>query len=83
MPSFSPPDTSHAAEMVEGSLVVAAVSIALCIATAKTFAAKNGYEIDTNQELLALGVANLCGGFFQCYPAAASLSRSCAVGQMR
>jgi MFS superfamily sulfate permease-like transporter len=65
LPSFSPPDTSHAAEMVEGSLVVAAVSIALCIATAKTFAAKNGYEIDTNQELLALGVANLCGGFFQ------------------
>ena len=56
--------------------MVAAVSIALCIATAKTFAQKNGYEVDCNQELLALGIANLVGGMFQCYPAASSLSRS-------
>ena len=61
---------------MEGAIVVAVVSIALCIATAKTFADKNGYEIDTNQELLALGIANLVGGVFQCYPAASSLSRS-------
>lgn len=43
LPSFKYPDTSHWHELVEGSAVVAAVSIALCIATAKTFAQKNGY----------------------------------------
>ncbi len=76
LPSLYVPDVSSAGDTLEGSIVVAVVSIALCIATAKTFADKNGYEIDTNQELLALGVANLVGGVFQCYPAASSLSRS-------
>jgi len=76
LPSLYIPDVSSAGDTLEGSIVVAVVSIALCIATAKTFADKNGYEIDTNQELLALGVSNLVGGVFQCYPAASSLSRS-------
>jgi hypothetical protein len=34
-----------------------------------------GYEVDANQELLAMGLANLFGGFFGSYPAAGSLSR--------
>ena len=51
------PSMTRLPELLEGALVVAVVSIALCIATAKTFAAKNGYEIQPNQELLALGAA--------------------------
>ena len=76
LPSLYIPNVSSAPDILEGAVVVAVVSIALCIATAKTFADKNGYEIDTNQELLALGVSNLVGGLFQSYPAASSLSRS-------
>ena len=36
-------------------------------------------QIDPNQELLALGLANLLGGFVSAFPAAGSLSRSALV----
>jgi sulfate transporter 4 len=39
-------------------------------------AAKNGYELDSNQELFGLGVANICGSFFSAYPSTGSFSRS-------
>lgn len=59
-----------------GAFIVAAVSFLLSTATAKTLAAKRKDDIDVNQELLALGVANVLGGLWQAYPAASSLSRS-------
>ena len=37
------------------------------------------YETDSNQELLALGLANIAGSFFGSYPIAGSLSRSALV----
>jgi SulP family sulfate permease len=43
---------------------------------AATFAARNGKRIDTGQELLALGAANLGGAFTGAFPAAGSFSRS-------
>jgi sulfate permease, SulP family len=51
------------------SLLPAAIGIAFLTYTegillARAFAAKNGYEIAPNQELTALGAANLCNGFF-------------------
>ncbi|KAI8007135.1 hypothetical protein LOK49_LG07G01241 [Camellia lanceoleosa] len=43
---------------------------------AKALAAKNGYELDSNQELFGLGVANVFGSFFSAYPTTGSFSRS-------
>lgn len=40
------------------------------------FAKKLNYDIDFNQELLAMGSANVFGSFFSCFPISASLSRS-------
>lgn len=40
------------------------------------FAKKHAYEVRANQELLALGLANITGSFFSCLPIACSLSRS-------
>ncbi|CAH2093415.1 unnamed protein product [Euphydryas editha] len=40
------------------------------------FATKEKYEVDANQELLALGASNVFGSFFCCAPLCASLSRS-------
>ncbi|XP_075983517.1 prestin-like isoform X2 [Anticarsia gemmatalis] len=40
------------------------------------FASKEKYEIDANQELLAMGSSNIFGSFFCCAPICASLSRS-------
>jgi len=43
---------------------------------ARTLATKHDYRIDANQELLALGFANLGAGLTQAYPVNGSLSRS-------
>ena len=43
---------------------------------ARNFAAKHGYRIDINQELLAQGVANAGAGLFQGIPVSTSLSAS-------
>ena len=46
------------------------------ISAARTLAAKNNYEIDPRQELLALGAANLAVAFGQGFPVAGGLSQS-------
>ena len=76
LPSIKVPDTRHWAELLHGAIVVTIIGFSLVIATGKTFAEKHGYEIDANQELLAIGAANVLGGCLQAYPASSSLSRS-------
>lgn len=46
------------------------------VSAARSFAQKNGYEIDPRQELLALGIANGAIAFGQGYPVAGGLSQS-------
>jgi len=46
------------------------------IAIGKNLAAQHGYEIDAVHELFSLGVANLVGSVFSCYPVTGSFSRS-------
>lgn len=46
------------------------------VAIGKNLAAKHGYEIDAGQEMLALGISNVVGGCFSCYPVTGSFSRS-------
>jgi len=63
------------------TLLPAAVSIALLsytegILLARAFAAKNGYEVVPNQELAALGVADVVTGFFQGFPVTGSQART-------
>ena len=49
------------------------------VLTARAFADKNGYRIDSNQELLALGTSNLSAGMSQGFPVSSSGSRT-AIG---
>jgi MFS superfamily sulfate permease-like transporter len=61
--------------------MVSAAGIALVgysdnVLTARSFAARNHYEIDANQELLALGMANLGNGLMQGFPVSSSGSRT-------
>jgi SulP family sulfate permease len=49
------------------------------VLTGRAFAAKSDYDIDANQELLALGASNLGAGFFQGFPVSSSGSRT-AIG---
>jgi high affinity sulfate transporter 1 len=45
-------------------------------AIARMFAAKHGYRVDNNQELLALSAANLASGFGHGYPISGGMSQS-------
>ncbi|TBU50099.1 sulfate permease [Dichomitus squalens] len=46
------------------------------IAISKSFGRVNGYKINPNQELIAIGVTNTIGTLFGAYPATGSFSRS-------
>ena len=46
------------------------------ISVVRTFAIKHGYPVNADQELLALGVANLAAGVGQGYPLAGGMSQS-------
>jgi MFS superfamily sulfate permease-like transporter len=78
LPAFSPPTVSTSAII---DLLPAAVGIALVTAAdtsilSRTFAARNGYSTDPNQELVALGVSNIATGLFSGYPISSSASRT-------
>ncbi|HVM09576.1 MAG TPA: sulfate permease [Acidimicrobiales bacterium] len=63
------------------ALVPAALGIALVgytdnVLTARSLAARHGYRIEPNQELLALGLTNLVAGASQGFPISSSASRT-------
>jgi high affinity sulfate transporter 1 len=58
------------------ALGVLLVSFCSAIATAKSFAARNSYEIDANRELIALGAADLASGITQGFAVSGADSRT-------
>ncbi|XP_074523313.1 solute carrier family 26 member 6, like 1 [Halichoeres trimaculatus] len=72
----SVPDVSLFGEVIGDAFALAIVGYAISISLGKTFALKHGYKVDSNQELVALGLSNTVGGFFQCYAVCPSMSRS-------
>uniref|UniRef100_A0A8D3C6A2 Solute carrier family 26 member 6, like 1 n=1 Tax=Scophthalmus maximus TaxID=52904 RepID=A0A8D3C6A2_SCOMX len=72
----SVPDFSIFGEVMGDAFALAIVGYAISISLGKTFALKHGYKVDSNQELVALGLSNAVGGFFQCYSVCSSMSRS-------
>lgn len=59
-----------------GGMAVALVSFADMSVLSRTFAARADARVDPNQELVALGAANLAAGFFQGIPVGPSASRT-------
>ncbi|KAF3856285.1 hypothetical protein F7725_017008 [Dissostichus mawsoni] len=72
----SVPDASLFGEVIGDAFALAMVGYAISISLGKTFALKHGYKVDSNQELVALGLSNAVGGFFQCFSVCSSMSRS-------
>ena len=69
-----------------GPLFIAALGITLVsltdtIATATSFAARRGDEIDPNQEMVGMGAANIAAGFFQGFAISTSGSRTAVAEQ--
>ena len=62
---------------------LALVGLAEGLSAARLFAARGGYRVDADQELLASGVANLGSGLFGGIGVAGSLSKTAAVSDAR
>ncbi len=65
--------------LLASALGIAIVGYSDNVLTARSFAARHHYNVDPNQELLALGLANLGAGLVQGFPVSSSNSRT-AIG---
>lgn len=64
--------------VVSGGLALALVGLAEGLGAARIFAAREGYRIDTDQEMIGSGVANLAAGVSGGMGVAGSLSKTAA-----
>ena len=76
LPSFSLPDLSLLSALWPGALGIALMAFVESIASARAFAGHDDPPMDADQELRALGAANIGGGFFQAYPAGGGTSQT-------
>lgn len=94
LPPFRPPPTSDTTangtnvtfgEIVKdfggGLAVIPFMGLLESIAIAKAFASQNGYRINANQELLAIGLTNIMGSFVSAYPVTGSFGRTAVNSQ--
>uniref|UniRef100_A0A8C7QU04 STAS domain-containing protein n=1 Tax=Oncorhynchus mykiss TaxID=8022 RepID=A0A8C7QU04_ONCMY len=72
----SSPDVSLWGSIVGDAFAVGIVGYAVNISLGKIFGQKHGYTVDSNQEMVAVGLCNIVGGFFQCHVVAASPPRT-------
>uniref|UniRef100_A0A6I8P922 Solute carrier family 26 member 6 n=1 Tax=Ornithorhynchus anatinus TaxID=9258 RepID=A0A6I8P922_ORNAN len=70
------PDFSLFGKVAGNAFAIAIVAYVIAISLGKIFALKHGYKVDSNQELIALGLSNFLGGFFRCFTISCSMSRS-------
>ncbi|NXK82711.1 S2611 protein, partial [Amazona guildingii] len=80
-PNGTIPFRSMVEDMGVGLAVVPLMGLLETIAIAKAFASQNDYRIDPNQELLAMGFANILGSFVSSYPITGSFGRTAVNAQ--
>ncbi len=80
LPPIGLPDVSlhDYIQLIPGALAVALVGFAESVAAARSYATKFGYEVDANQEMVGLGVANLGSGVSGGFVVDGSLSKTAA-----
>jgi len=83
LPGFTIPplSLSAVADLLPMAITIALVGFMESISVAKNFARRNGYEVDADQELVALGAANVAGAFFGAYPTTGGFSRTAVNAQ--
>ena len=62
--------------LLDDAAAIVLISFAGGMLTAKSFARRNHYEIDANQELIAFGASNLASGLAQGFPVTGTDSRT-------
>ncbi len=80
LPDFAIPDltTDFFGDLVPIALTLALIAFMESISVAKAIQSKHKgeYELDNNQEMIGLGMGNIVGSFFGCYPTTGGFSRS-------
>ncbi|MEV1022088.1 sulfate permease [Streptomyces sp. NPDC050264] len=78
LPPFTVPDIGwrDLGPLSVGALGIALVSLADTISNASAFAERTGQEVRGNEEMIAIGTANLAAGLFQGFPVSTSGSRT-------
>jgi high affinity sulfate transporter 1 len=78
LPSLGIPQISltDIPNLAAGALGIVFLAVGESLGGARSFAAKHRYEINPDQELIALGAANISAGLFQGFTVDASLSSS-------
>jgi high affinity sulfate transporter 1 len=73
LPGLRLRDVEGIVPLAGGCLLLAYIE---SVSAARTFAGRHGYSIDSRQEFLGIGAANLLAGFGHGYPVAGGLSQS-------
>jgi len=83
LPSLAWPDISLTqwVSLIPGALAIVVVGFAESIAAARTYARKHDYDVDANQEMIALGTSNLATGLVGSFVVDGSLSKTAAADQ--
>ncbi|SDE12373.1 sulfate permease, SulP family [Pricia antarctica] len=79
LPSFQVPNIEYSriSELLPIAMTLALIAFMEAISVAKAVEEKHtDYQVDSNQELIALGASNLIGSFFQSYPTTGGFSRT-------
>lgn len=80
-PSFPAVDLSDLAPLAGAAFGITLVALGDTISTSSGFAAKSGYDVDSDQEMVGIGAANFLTGFFQGFPISSSSSRTAVAEQ--
>lgn len=78
LPTFGLPDLGldPVRALLPTALVITLVGFMESVAVAKVYARRHGYDVEPNQELIALGAANVSSGLFGGYPVTGGFSRT-------
>ena len=80
-PTFPWTSASDVVPLLIAALGITLVSLTDTIATATSFAARRGDEVEPNQEMIGMGAANIAAGFFQGFAVSTSGSRTAVAEQ--
>ncbi|XP_025776829.1 solute carrier family 26 member 9 [Puma concolor] len=73
------PVVSQWKDMMGTAFSLAIVGYVINLAVGRTLASKHGYDVDSNQEMIALGCSNFFGSFFKIHVICCALSVTLAV----
>lgn len=78
LPDFTLPEFDFASlkELFPIAITLALIAFMEAMSVAKVMESKHGNELRANQELIALGMANIVGAFFKSYPTTGSFTRT-------